>query len=303
MSISPLESFCSEEVFVKIKIVVGAALLAVVGVAMVTFFFRERVLAEVGTTKITDKEVRLARKALEPLMPNIPDEAAVLDRMVKGQAIVELLKLKGIANLEEALQQEMARFEGNAEAGKQFEKVKKKLGNDPEKLKKLVLVPMVADRLAFQEGYLKDDEFNRNQIDKAEEFLKAVQKNPKSFSEIARRENLPLTSGKWIKGKGLILDNPLLGSFTSNTYASAQREAERQGIMSLDKLEAGQILDHVVDNKSGLWIIKSGGPLESKNGIKIEAVVVKREPFGLWMQKNARAVAIKRMPASELKSK
>jgi hypothetical protein len=303
MSISPLESFCSEEVFVKIKIVVGAALLAVVGVAMFTFFSREKVLAEVGTTKITDKEVRLARKALEPLMPNIPDEAAVLDRMIKGQAIVELLKLKRNANLEEALQQEMARFEGNAEAGKQFEKVKKKVGNDPEKLKKLVLIPMAADRLAFQEGYLKDDDFNKNKIDTAEAFLRAVQKSPKNFSEIARRENLPLTLGKWIKGKGLILENPLLGSFTANTYASEQREAERQGIMSLDKLEAGQILDHVVDNKSGLWIIKSRGPLESKNGIKIEAVVVKREPFGLWMQKNARAVAIKRMPAPELKSK
>jgi hypothetical protein len=259
-------------------------------------------LAEVGTTKITDKEVRLARKALEPLMQNVPDEAAVLDRMIKGQVIVELLKIKGIANLEEAFQQEMARFEGNAEAGKQFESAKKKVGNDPERLKKLVLIPMAADRLAFQEGYLKDDEFNRNKIDKAETFLKAVQKNPQNFSEIARKENLPLTSGKWIKGKGLILDNPILGSFTSNTYASAQREAERQGIMSLDKLAAGQILDHVVDNKSGLWIIKSRGALESKNGIKIEAVVVKREPFGLWMQKNARIVSVKRMAASESKS-
>jgi hypothetical protein len=83
--------------------------------------------------------------------------------------------------------------------------------------------------------------------------------------------------------------------------ANLIREAEREGILSLDQLAKGQVLDHLVDNRFGWWIIKSQGALKSKEGIKIEAALVRREPFGLWLKKNTKLVPIKRMVASEKK--
>jgi hypothetical protein len=292
---------------VKPKIALGAVLLVLVGGAVLTFFPREKVLAEVGTTKITDGDVRLAMKALEPLMQNVPTESAVLDRMIRGHSVTELLKLKGMNNLEEAFHQEIARFEGSPEKVKQLEETKRKLGNNPEKLKKLVLIPLAADRLAFLEGYLKDEDFNKEKRDKAEAFLKEAMKNPQRFSELAKKENLIVTEGRWVKGRGLILDDPQLGSFVSSRTASAAKEAEQQGVENLEKLAAGQVLDYVIDNRSGWWVIKSRGVFESRGGvitgIKLEAAVVKRDPFPLWLQKNARVVSVKRMTAAESESK
>lgn len=285
----------------KTKVGIALAFLLLLVGSFLVFFPKEKVVVEVGTTKITDREVRLSKEALKHLKSQTPDETTVLERMIKGHFIVELLKLKGSIGFEEALLEEAARFEVNPELQKQFYLAKKSIGNDDEKLKKLVLIPLAADRLAFSEGYWKDEAFNREKADKAEAFLKKVQKNPENFTKLAREERLELTPGKWIKGYGVHIVDPKFGSFVSGESANLIREAERQGITSLEKLAAGQVLDHVVDNRVGFWIIKSHGPLKSKDGIKIEAALVRREPFGLWLQKNAKLVTVKRMVASEKK--
>lgn len=286
----------------KTKAALLLVMFTLVGGAIFTFFFKETVLAEVGTTQITDKEVRQAMKALDFLIENVPDEATVLDKIVKGQSVLELLKLKGVSNLEEVFHREIARHEGNPKAREKWIAAKNALGGDLNKLKKLILTPLAADRLAFQEGYLRDDEFNRNQIAQADAILEKVRKNPPKFLEIVKSEQLLVTEGKWLNDIGLVFTDPrFMSAFASTRNAVSARDSERQGIPSLAKLGKGEVLEYVVDNKSGWWIIKGKGPLPSGEGIKIEAAVVRRQPFRIWLQKNAQLVKVKRMTASELK--
>lgn len=279
----------------KKKITFGLALIALIGGAIFVFFPREKVLAEVGQVKITDREVRLAMKALRAVSTVEPTEAEMLERMIRGQQIAEIIRQRGPNTLEQAFSFEADRWENTKGMSEAFREAKKTVGDNREKIRKLVLLPMMNDHLAFTEGYLKDDDFHQEKREIAEAFLEKAIKSPKNLSEMARRENLEFTKGLWLKGGALLLEKTMR-DFARGPVNSKERGSEQQGIENLEKLAPGQVLDHLVEKGSGWWIIKSLGPYDPiKNQMKIEAVYISRTPFVVWLQKNMKLVSVKKL--------
>lgn len=276
----------------KLKIAAGIALLVALILATVAFFWRGRVLAEVGSIKITANDVRLSRKAWQHMELNVPTESGVLEKMLKGHGVAELLKARGAGTqLEEFLKAQVTFWNRTKESKKNFEDARAIVGNDMELVKRLILIPISADRLLFSEAYVKDDDFHEETRKKAEAFLEAALANPKKFTELAKKENFPLYPGKWVKGLGISLEQPM----TDFSSGPRWEDVTSKNIENLEGLAPGKILDYLVEKPGGYWILKSVSAFSpQKNEIKMEAVFVARKPFRDWIEKNRGQIHFKK---------
>jgi hypothetical protein len=283
----------------KPKIISSVAIVVLISGLLWAFLKPEKVLVQVGTTQITDKEVRLAMKAMQAMRSEQPqdssrplepvNEKGVLGALVRGHTMIELLKIKGVTDLDKLWEEESALLDW----GNQLEPIKKSLGNNNANLIKLFLVPTLANKLTFSQGYLKDEGFHHTKKNKADDVLKEVLKNPQKFSEIVKKQNLPTFKGVWRKEKIVMYKKPTL-QFNTERMGPLPRSTEEYRKDDLEPLAAGQVLGHLAERNEGWWVVKKLGTVPStKNEYNFEAFLIRRDPFGIWMRFNQNLVSVK----------
>jgi hypothetical protein len=283
----------------KPKIIAAVAFIVLISGLLGAYLTREQVLVQVGTTQITDKEVRLAMKAMEAMRSEQPkdfdrsiepvNEQGVLGALVRGHTMIELLKIKGVTDLDKLWEEESAILDW----GNQLEPVKKSLGNNNAKLIKLFLVPTLANKLTFRQGYLKDGAFHQSKKNEADDLLKEALKNPQKFSELAKKENRQFLKGVWRKEKVVMYKKPTL-QFNADRMGPLPRNIEEYRRDNLETLAAGQVLGHLAERNEGWWVVKKLGSVPStKDEFNFEAFLIQRDPFMKWMRFNQNLVSVK----------
>ncbi|NDC24824.1 MAG: hypothetical protein EBZ49_11970, partial [Proteobacteria bacterium] len=141
---------------------------------------RNSVVAEVGSYKITKKEVSLRMKAMSVFSPQ-QNEKMSLEQLIRSYTLAEVMKNRGVKSFDASVEEEAKRIAETSKSNPKIAEVKKTFGRDEEAFMKLFVLPMMADRLAYLDGYLKDEGFHKKQKEKANSFLADAQKNPAAF--------------------------------------------------------------------------------------------------------------------------
>ena len=268
-------------------------LIAATTLAILSSCTRNKTLAEVGSLNITKNDVDLRMKAMAVFAPQ-QNESIALEQLIRSFTIAEVLKKKGLKDLDKEIDAEAKRIEDSAKGNPKMAEVKKTFGRDEASFKKIFVLPMLADRLAYTEGYLKDEDFHKAQKEKANQFLAEMQKSSGSFEETAKKYGFLYKKGSVDPVKGLVWDadknsgnvNLPSGPFIAQQWKKA----------ALDNTASGKVASSLID-QGNFWVALKNNGLASKDKghMQIAAVAIFREPFGAWLEKNRSAVTVKRV--------
>jgi|688.fasta_scaffold244254_1 hypothetical protein len=250
------------------------------------------VVAEVGSVKISKKEVELRAKAMKVFSPQLNDKSA-LEQLIRSYTLAEVMKNKGMKGFDESVDQEAKRIDESSKNNPKMAEVKKAFGKDQAAFKKLFVVPMLADRLAYMEGYLKDQEFHKAQKEKADKFLSDCQKNTGSMEEMAKKNGFMYKKGVMDSAKGLVWDadrNVASGNLPGGPFIAQQWKKS-----ALDHTPSGKVANTLLE-QGNMWVVLKNGGASSKvkGGTEVMAVVIPRQPFGAWLEKNKSSISVKR---------
>lgn len=254
---------------------------------------RNKTLAEVGSQAISKKDVELRMKAMS-VFSSQQDEKIALEQLIRSYTIAEVLRKKGLKNLDSEIDAEAKRISDSAKSNPKMAEVIKSFGRDDAAFKKLFVLPMLADRLAYTDGYLKDDEFHKPQKEKAEQFLAEAQKNSGAFEDLAKKYGLAYRKGSVDPIKGVIWETekkPSNINLPSGPYTAQQWKKA-----ALDTTSSGKVAANLID-QGNFWVAlkNSGSSGKEKSQVQIAAAAIFREPFGAWLEKNRSVVAVKRL--------
>lgn len=251
---------------------------------------RNKTLAEVGSEKIEKKDVALRVKGMMALSGKIDDKTA-LEQLINDFTLAEVIKKKGDVNLDSLVEEEMKKMsEGNMDASP-LPRLKPIFGEDTASLKRIFVLPMVVSRLAFTEGYLKDEEFHRAKKQQAEEFLAEALKKPAAFEELAGKSGIHFQKAALTSSQGLVWS----ASADTSLLPSGPKIAEAWKKATLDSTPAGKIAPHLVEEDRAWVILKNLGTSPKEKGTtEIVVGIVSKEPFGKWLERQKETVSVKR---------
>lgn len=250
---------------------------------------RNKTLAEVGSEKIQKKDVELKVKAMAALSGKVDDKVA-LEQLINDFALVEYLKRKGNINLDSLVEEEMKKMtQGNMD-NSPLPRLKAVFGEDNQSLKRIFVLPLVVSRLAYNEGYLKDDEFHKPRKQRAEDFLEEVSKKPTAFEELAEKTGLHFQKGAVTSSNGLVWSP----SADPSLLPSGKTVAEKWKKAALNSTPAGRVSPQVIE-EDGAWVVlKNLGSSKGNGGIEIEVATLAKDPFGVWVEKQKESLNVKR---------
>ncbi len=268
-------------------------LIAAATIAAFSSCTRNKILAEVGSLPITKADVDLRLKAMTVFSPQ-QSETIALEQLIRSYTIAEVLKKKGLSELDKKIDAEAKRIDESAKANPKMAEVRKVFGRDNSAFKKIFVLPMMADRLAYTEGYLKDEDFHKPQREKGENFLAEVQKSGGSFEEIAKKYGFLSKRGIIDPVKGLVWDadkSSAVGNLPSGPFIAQQWKK-----VALDATAPGKVTGKLID-QGNFWVALKNSSTAAKNkgSTQITAVIIHRDPFSAWLEKNRTAITVKRI--------
>ncbi len=152
-----------------------------------------KVVATVGSQKITRDDVNFRVSVMKMVSPSFSDKAA-LEQLIRSATLSEILKSRGVELSEKSIEDELERMKKASSNNPQMAKVFDEFGSK-KKFKSLYIQPMLVDRLAFSSGYQKDEAFHQEETGKIQDLLKEAKANPSKFQELAKKMGLNYRKG------------------------------------------------------------------------------------------------------------
>jgi hypothetical protein len=252
---------------------------------------RNATVAEVGSEKIVKNDVDLKVKAMATFSVKIDDKMA-LEQLINDYALTEVIKRTNDPKLESLVDEELKKIDQSKLNNSQLAKVRGVFGGDTQSFKKIYLRPLVASRLAFTEGYMKDEDFQKTRKQQAETFLAEALKKPAVFEELAKKSGLHFQKGKINSTQGLVWNS----SADTSILPSGPRIAENWRKAGLNTTATGQIVSKLIEEDRSWVVLKNLGASSNEKGATEVAVVnIPKEPYRAWIEKQKESISIKRM--------
>jgi hypothetical protein len=239
---------------------------------------------------IEKKDVALKVKAMAALSGAM-DEKTALEQLINDYTLAEVIKKKSNINLDSIVEEELKKMsEGNMDSSP-IPRLKTVFGEDKQSLKRIFVLPMVVSRLAYTEGYLKDEEFHKPRRQRAEEFLAEVLKKPAAFEDLAGKTGLQYQKGAVSSSKGLVWDQ----TADTSLLPSGQRVAENWKKAGLYSTPVGKVAPQIIEEDRAWVVLKNlGSSSKEKGAVEIEVASIAREPFSVWVDKQKETISLRR---------
>ena len=261
-------------------------------VTLTTSCTRNKVVAKVGDSQITQKDVNARLKFMKSMSPNMTEEMA-LNQLIQSYTMYEALKLKKVSLNDEDIK-------------KEWEMRKKMMGNDPkraevfkeaekdeESFKRAMVIPMMAERYMMGEGYMRDEEFHKAEKERAQKAFDAIKASPAKFEEAVTKEGGVAMSGvieektglKWKEEKklppGVMFQGPGMGVMFRKKY--------------LERTPAGSLYPELIDERMAYLILSHEKGSNPKGNMIVKAGIFPKKPFGEWMREQQSKVKVERL--------
>lgn len=159
------------------------------------------VVAQVGDFALTESDVAF-RDEVAKVQKSI-DGPSGRDQLLKSYARIQLLKEYGMTVTETMIQEEEQKLRRSALPGSYLSKVFAIFGDNHEALRRVYLIPLIGDRMLYQDYFVKKSPDQLEAKKKAEAFLAAYRKEPESGSALAASKGLKLEKVSVTRSGGL----------------------------------------------------------------------------------------------------
>lgn len=252
------------------------------------FFPLKTEVAQVGSVTVTGRDIFHRVRAMKAIDPAL-DERSATEQLIQGFTFYEILKGKLGEQLESAIEQEVKTLE--ATPNPNWTQAKKSFGSDSEALRKVLLVPLVSDKLIYTEGYLKDAEYHKKERTEAESTLAQAKRDPGRLKELAAQRRHFFFEGILDDAKGLSWKNP--EKAMAQQLKDGLLIAQTWNRSFFKELKEGQVASQLID-EGGQWLVIRKGPFQKPGAYKIEVVAIAKKPFLKWLEENRSKVSVTR---------
>jgi len=246
-------------------------------------------VAEVGSIPITDKDIAFRARVSEVYYPGSGKDYIGLTQLVKGYLSEEVLKSLGQKVDQTTWEAEAKRIDQNTKAPAVLEKVKNVYGRDRKNYLNSFIRVVYADRVVYNEVFLRSGAIHQQQRNRAEDFLKVALQSPSAFSETAKAQGLEAKKLKLSEQEGI---QPLEARERprENPSGAGQEQAKRL-IDAISSLKPGAVTPQVIEWQEGYQVLR----FLKKDGkdYLVESVSVPKRNFDDWFWELASQIPVK----------
>lgn len=250
-----------------------------------------KVVATVGSQKITQGDVNFRLDLMKAASPSFSEKAA-LEQLIRTATLSEILKSKGIELTEKAIDEEFDRIKKTASNNPQMAKVFDEFGSK-KKFKTLYIQPMLIDRLAFTAGYQKDDAFHQEMNDKMQSILKEAKANPSKLQEMAQKMGLSYRRGSIQEKDGSLSWESDRNVASPMNLPQGAGLGQRWKKSVFEKMSSGKIAENFENLGPFMMVMRLDS--KDKNGMKFSAAFATKKSFGDWFNAHKASVQVTRM--------
>jgi hypothetical protein len=259
------------------------------------------IVAKVGDYTLRQRDAEL-RDQVTRLQKKRGPMPVGLEELIASYTKVQILKNVGREIGERAILQEEERIAQLLGPGGSLHAVRALFGEDKEAFRRVYLVPNLAERQLYQSYFKEHAPEQVKARVQAEELLKALQKQPRSAKELAKKHGFKYSKLIVSRSSGLRWDDepaPSPKAPTRKLAANSRRPASLQGELwyrkVVGKLKAGQVRPTLQEFGEAWLVVRVVGPApKERDAIQLDVVHVPQASFVPWLQQESAKVEVQR---------
>ncbi len=242
----------------------------------------------VGTISISEKDISQRARVSEIYYPQSNRRYVALAQLIKGYVSLEILKSLGHKVDETVLEQEAGRIDRNTKAPDVLRKIKAVYGSDRAGYIKTFVTIVYAERVLYNEVFLKSREIHKEQYLMANGILIDAISSPGSFNEIAKKQGVKASKLRVSRKEGVVPYDS--GGKRGQTGGAGTGMAERL-ISAVSKIKEGKVYPQIIEWLEGYQVIR----LVKKEGESyvIESVFIPKRDYDEWFWEKAKKIPIR----------
>ncbi|MEE8424160.1 MAG: hypothetical protein V3S49_06435, partial [Thermodesulfobacteriota bacterium] len=189
---------------------------------------------------------------------------------------------------EAVLEQEAERIDKNTKAPDVLRKIKDVYGSDRAGYMKTFVTVVYAERVLYNEVFLKSREIHKEQYLMAEGILRNAIESPGSFNEIAEKKGVKASKLRVSRKQGVMPYDG--GGKRGQTRGAGTGMAERL-ISVVSKIKQGEVYPQIIEWLEGYQVIRLVGK-EGESYI-IESVFIPKRDYDEWFWEKAKKIPIR----------
>lgn len=255
------------------------------------------VVAQVGDYKIHQADVNYRDAVALIQNPNL-QKSMGREQLVRGYTRAQVLKSLGMPITSAMLATEEARMAKAVKPGSFLEKVTAAFGKDTGAYRRVYLTPLLAERMLYQDYFMKVAPPQVEAKKKADAFLKEVRKEPDSFHAAATKSGFSVIKLALTKAGGVHWESDKKPDARNPSAAPAVRppnpgEGNYWYKVLLGKLSEGGIHDGLVERGDSWLVVRLVSRDEKEEKATVEAAKVPKARFDEWLQPEIAKVQVK----------
>lgn len=249
--------------------------------------------AEVGDYKILKSDVDKKNQVIRLYFPDETRDLG-LNQLIDSYVNAAILEKYGKKITPENVTEEEVRIEKESQMPDVLKKIQDIFGSNKEAYRRVFVIPVIADRMIYFELFSKEKSFHKDSLERAARLLEKAQSHPEKMNDLALEDKLPLMTLKLKKeGPNYILKSISPDGKDETSPLANEGNKWHQEIVTTTQPQ--KIYKNVVDMGSNWMIVKNDGKVKgSQADYNLSVLVVPKEDFSRWLQKEREGIKIKK---------
>lgn len=245
-------------------------------------------IADVEDIIITDRDMSFRKKVSEVYYPNSGKDYVALAHLINGYLSEKILNSIGPKIEDAILDAEAKRIDENTKAPETLKKIKDIYGKNRKAYIKTFVRVVYAERVLYNEVFLRSKEIHREEHQKAEEVLNKAIKSPGLFKSMAKEKRLKAVRLR-VSLKDGIAPYEEGAKHKSNTGIGIE-QAERL-INTILKIKQGDVYPEVIEWVEGYQILRY--IKKEKGNYIIDSVSIPKQNYDDWFWERAAKIPVR----------
>ncbi len=249
--------------------------------------------ARVGDLRIAKRDLARRATVSELQFPGSGTRHVALAQLVKGYLALAVLQSLDVPTGDAAIEAEARRIDADTRAPEVLKRIKDVYGSDRRGYLDSYVRVVFAERVVYNEVFLKDRAIHAAQRNRAEAFLATARKNPRAFAAIAKQTGLAAVTMTVSREKGIRRVDVKEPETPGSSPAAHGAEVEQAGrmIAALSGVKPGEVAPTALEWPEGFQVIR----LLRREGTacRIDSVSVPKRDFDDWFWERASNIPVR----------
>jgi len=248
-------------------------------------------VCDVGAISVTSKDISFRARVSEVYYAGSGKDYVGLAQLLKGYLAEEVLESLGHKVDSSVIEAEARRIDENTKAPEVLARIKDIYGGNRKAYLKTFVRIVYAERVLYNEVFIKSKEIHKDQYQKAEGFLRATLGSPASFARLAKKRGLDVRSLRLSRSEGIVPVEEGKAKLPLREASGSGGEMAARLLGLLAGVKEGKVYPEVIEWQEGYQVIRL---LKRKGDTAvIESVSVPKRDYDEWFWEKAKTVPVK----------